>query len=659
MSRYFLITPFGKKQNANGETIDFDKVQKKLVEPAAEAAGLKGGTTAPVIEAGSIHEDMFQLIIESDTVICDVSLHNANVWYELGIRHALRRKGTILIKGSICDDTPFDVLTYRHIRYETSDPASSANDLANAIKETISTERDSDSPVFKMLSKLEQPDPEKIQAVPTDFAEEVERAKAGQAAGWLRLLSDEVAGLRFQRPGLRLVGAAQKEIKDYEGAEKTWSIVQRQVKDDIEANLALADVYERLYRVTGDVTLLTESDQATGRALANPLLGNSQRAEAFAVLGRNQKSLWRREFSAETGLKSRRKAATNHRLIESYKKYRDAFLIDLNHYWSGLAALQMNAIARDLSKDDIWQKSFMNPNDLRSDLEVEYKELRHIVARGIQSGLERDDAKNEWADVSFADFQFILGEHKAPVIFSLYRDAITSRGFKLDSALSQLELFKSLGVNAKTARNIIKHLKMRFPSEGKKNQQVVVVAGHQIDDDDRPEPRFPAAAEASGRQILTNALRELADGESVLSIFASAASGADLLCHEICSELDLQSTICLPVPQEAFATMCLAGHGDWYNRFVRLTREAESRVHILSRNKGLPNWLESQEKDPWGRGNQWVVEMARAIPAERHILIVLWDGLRTDQVGGTAHVVSLAERLGFEIIEIKTEQLRA
>jgi hypothetical protein len=53
-----------------------------------------------------------------------------------------------------------------------------------------------------MLPKLEPPDPEKIQAVPSDFSEEVERAKAAQSVGWLRVLSDEVMGLRFQRPGL-------------------------------------------------------------------------------------------------------------------------------------------------------------------------------------------------------------------------------------------------------------------------------------------------------------------------------------------------------------------------------------------------------------------------------------------------------------------------
>jgi hypothetical protein len=33
---------------------------------------------------------MFSLIIQADLVVCDITAHNANVFYELGIRHALR-----------------------------------------------------------------------------------------------------------------------------------------------------------------------------------------------------------------------------------------------------------------------------------------------------------------------------------------------------------------------------------------------------------------------------------------------------------------------------------------------------------------------------------------------------------------------------------------
>lgn len=41
---------------------------------------------------------MFALILEADIVVCDLTIHNANVFYELGIRHALRKKHTVLLK---------------------------------------------------------------------------------------------------------------------------------------------------------------------------------------------------------------------------------------------------------------------------------------------------------------------------------------------------------------------------------------------------------------------------------------------------------------------------------------------------------------------------------------------------------------------------------
>jgi hypothetical protein len=39
---------------------------------------------------GNIRLDMFQRLLTADLVIADISIQNANVYYELGVRHALR-----------------------------------------------------------------------------------------------------------------------------------------------------------------------------------------------------------------------------------------------------------------------------------------------------------------------------------------------------------------------------------------------------------------------------------------------------------------------------------------------------------------------------------------------------------------------------------------
>src|SRR6188768_2857473 len=207
MQRAFVIRPFGKKADASGTAIDFEQVHEQLIAPALKDAGLGGGTTGEIIDAGNVREDMFSLIIEADLVVCDITVHNANVFYELGIRHALRKKGTVLIKGApVADTTPFDILTDRYLEYSVDEPGKKLDELAAVIRATLTSARETDSPIFKMLPTLPELDPAAVQVVPTDFTDEVARAKAAKAAGWLRLLASEVNGQRFQWPALRAIG---------------------------------------------------------------------------------------------------------------------------------------------------------------------------------------------------------------------------------------------------------------------------------------------------------------------------------------------------------------------------------------------------------------------------------------------------------------------
>ena len=89
--RAFIIRGFGVKKDSSGQSIDFEQVHARLIAPALERCGLAGGTTGEVVDAGNIRADMFALILEADIVICDITVHNANVFYELGVRHALRK----------------------------------------------------------------------------------------------------------------------------------------------------------------------------------------------------------------------------------------------------------------------------------------------------------------------------------------------------------------------------------------------------------------------------------------------------------------------------------------------------------------------------------------------------------------------------------------
>src|SRR5262245_40819136 len=58
-------------------------------------------------------------------------------------------------------------------------------------------------------------------------------------------------------------------------------------------------------------------------------------------------------MSAKTCSPKRRSAATNRMLRKAYEAYRKAYLFDLNHYWSGLAALQQGTITLELERGDV------------------------------------------------------------------------------------------------------------------------------------------------------------------------------------------------------------------------------------------------------------------------------------------------------------------
>jgi hypothetical protein len=86
---------------------------------------------------------MFQRLLTADLVIADLSIHNANVFYELGIRHSLREKRTFMVK-SAGDSYPFDLQTDRYFTYDRDDPKKSLPDLIKALKHTLaSTDQDS------------------------------------------------------------------------------------------------------------------------------------------------------------------------------------------------------------------------------------------------------------------------------------------------------------------------------------------------------------------------------------------------------------------------------------------------------------------------------------------------------------------------------------
>ena len=281
--RAFVIRGFGQKAG-----VDFERVHQELIAPALAEAGIDGGDTAKVIvQDGSIHKDMFRELVMADIVVADVSVHDGNVFYELGIRHAVRPRSTVLIYARI-DEVPFDLMTYRYMPYDAASPAAAKDQLVQVLRDTLAFE-DADSPIFELLPEFVPGVRTTLLGLPRSLAEDIEQAREARRAGELRLIADEVMGLRFEEAALRAVAQASEHVGDEIGAQRAWERIRDVHPDDLAANYALADIY----RVLGNLVL---SDQALTRALGSGTLTKTDRAELLAGLGSNSKRRWVREW---------------------------------------------------------------------------------------------------------------------------------------------------------------------------------------------------------------------------------------------------------------------------------------------------------------------------------------------------------------------------
>jgi hypothetical protein len=72
-----------------------------------------------------------------------------------------------------------------------------------------------------------------------------------------------------------------------------------------------------------------------------------------------------------------------------------------------------------------------------------------------------------------------------------------------------------------------------------------------IDEPGRVPPRFPASAAATVKERLREKLTALNQEAGGIQVLASAAPGTDIICHELCHEMGVKNTMCLPTSRVA------------------------------------------------------------------------------------------------------------
>jgi len=104
----FVLMPFNE---------DWSENTYALIKEAGEATGINVLRADDFFEPNIIMDDIWININQSSLILADISVHNANVFYELGIAHTIGKK-VIMIKQKNDISAPFDIKAWRYIEYE-------------------------------------------------------------------------------------------------------------------------------------------------------------------------------------------------------------------------------------------------------------------------------------------------------------------------------------------------------------------------------------------------------------------------------------------------------------------------------------------------------------------------------------------------------------
>lgn len=179
----------------------------------------------------------------------------------------------------------------------------------------------------------------------------------------------------------------------------------------------------------------------------------------------------------------------------------------------------------------------------------------------------------------------------------------------------------------------------------------LLFTGHMIDRPGRNEPRFPPQAEMRVRAAIHEAIASirLTQPGSMIGL-AGGACGGDVLFHEVCAEMGIETQVLLALPREEFVVESVAPAGHrWERRFYALLADRASEdVKTLSAKDGL---IEGETTNVWQRTNLWILEEALALAPER-TLLALWDGKPGDGPGGTEHFLQVAKHFGVRVAPV-------
>jgi hypothetical protein len=156
-----------KKSNRNAGTCfvlmpfrePFDTYYEAIIMPAVKAAHLVPLRGDSLFRPTPIMADIWQMIQKAKVLLAEFTTKNANVFYELGLAHAIGKP--VVLMSETIEDVPFDLQPLRVILYNKNDPAwgnKLKDSISTSLQETLSDPSEAVPAMFRKVVKSQAPE---------------------------------------------------------------------------------------------------------------------------------------------------------------------------------------------------------------------------------------------------------------------------------------------------------------------------------------------------------------------------------------------------------------------------------------------------------------------------------------------------------------------
>jgi hypothetical protein len=123
-----------------------------IYEPAILKAGLKPvRADDEIFGPGKIIDQIYRGISEAKVLVAELTTKNPNVFYELGLAHALKKP--VVLVSATAGDNPFDIRHIRVIFYDTDDPFWGTKLIDKVAENILSALANPEEALFQTLLK--------------------------------------------------------------------------------------------------------------------------------------------------------------------------------------------------------------------------------------------------------------------------------------------------------------------------------------------------------------------------------------------------------------------------------------------------------------------------------------------------------------------------